>query len=98
MSAAPDTPPGWSYNPASWGQRLPLVALAVVGFVAAGYLALYQAGVFATVWDPLFGGGSEVVLNSWVAKDTRRVFGVSDAALGALGYLLDALTGVIGST
>lgn len=93
-----DTPPGWSYNPAAWGQRLPLVGLAVVGFVLAGYLALYQAGVFPTVWDPVFGSGSEIVLNSWIAKDTQKTFGVSDAALGALGYLADAVTGLIGGT
>jgi hypothetical protein len=97
-ASAPDTPPGWSYNPAAWSQRLPLVALATVGFVIAGYLALYQAGVFDTVWDPVFGDGSRVVLTSWVAKDTQRMFGVSDAALGALGYLADAITGVVGST
>ena len=98
MPTAPDTPPGWSYNPASWGQRLPLVGLAAVGFVIAGYLALYQFGVFPTVWDPVFGGGSEIVLNSSVAKDTQRTLGLSDAALGALGYLADAVTGIIGST
>src|SRR5689334_8324262 len=97
MHGTPDTPPGWSYNPASWGQRLPLVGLAAVGFVTAGYLALYQFGVVPAVWDPLFGGGSEVVLKSPVATETQRTFGMSDAALGALGYLADAVTGVIGS-
>ena len=94
----PDTPPGWSYNPASWPQRLPIIAAAVVGFVIAAYLALYQARVFPTVWDPVFGSGSEIVLNSWVAKGTERTLGVSDAAVGAFGYFADALTGVIGST
>lgn len=93
-----DTPPGWSYNPASWPQRLPIVATAAVGFLIAGYLALYQARVFPTVWDPAFGDGSQVVLNSWVAKRTEQTFGVSDAALGAFGYLADAVTGVIGGT
>lgn len=57
MSATPDTPPGWSYNPASWGQRLPLVGLAAVGFVIAGYLSLYQFGVIPSVWEPLFEDG-----------------------------------------
>lgn len=94
----PDTPPGWSYNPASWGQRLPIVGLAAVGFLTAGYLALYQVGVFPTVWDPVFGSGSVTVLTSWVATGTERAVGVPDAALGALGYLADAVTGVIGST
>jgi hypothetical protein len=94
----PDVPPGWSYNPASWPQRLPIVVVAAVGFLIAGYLALYQARVFPTVWDPVFGHGSEVVLNSWVATTSERTFGVSDAALGALGYLADTVTGLIGST
>lgn len=93
----PDAPPGWSYNPGSWSQRWPIIAAATVGFLIAGYLALYQAGVFPAVWDPVFGDGSEVVLNSRVAKDTERMLGVSDAALGAFGYFADAITGVIGS-
>jgi hypothetical protein len=92
----PNAPPGWSYNPASWSQRLPIVGAAVIGFFIAGYLALYQAGVFATVWDPVFGSGSIVVLNSWVAQGAERTLGVSDAALGALGYLADAVAGVVG--
>lgn len=85
-------PPGWDYNPASWGQRLPIVALALLGGVIATYLALYQYRVFPTVWEPFFGEGSEVALNS----KTSRILPVSDAALGVLGYLADALAGVIG--
>jgi hypothetical protein len=53
-----DTPPGWAYNPSSWSQRLPIVALAFAGFGIAMYLALYQWGVFARVWEPFFGEGS----------------------------------------
>ncbi len=86
------TPPGWSYNPSSWGQRLPIVGLAVVGFAIATYLALFQYGVVATIWDPFFGEGSRTILHSWIS----RVLPVSDAALGAFGYVLDAVTGVIG--
>jgi hypothetical protein len=93
-----NAPPGWSYNPASWAQRLPIVAAAIVGFLIAGYLALYQAGVFETIWDPIFGAGSIVVLNSWVAQGSERYLCVSDAALGALGYLGDAVAGLIGGT
>lgn len=94
MSRDANIPPGWSYNPASWPQRLPIVGLAVVGFVMAAYLALYQIRVFRTVWEPFFGDGSEVVLNSPVSK----MFPVSDAALGALGYQADAIAGLIGGT
>jgi uncharacterized membrane protein len=89
-----NTPPGWTYNPSSWPQRLPLVGLAVIGFVMAAYLALYQFRVLPTVWEPLFGEGSVVILNSPVS----RALPVSDAALGALGYVADAVAGIIGST
>ena len=89
---AQDAPPGWDYNPATWPQRIPIVALAVVGFGIATYLALYQYRVIASVWEPLFGDGSQRILNSPLS----RVLPVSDAALGAIGYLLDAVTGAIG--
>lgn len=85
-------PPGWERNPSTWGQRLPIVVLALVGFVIAGYMALYQFDVIGSVWEPFFGDGSRVILNSSVS----HVLPVPDAALGAFGYLLDAVTGVIG--
>ncbi len=85
-------PPGWDYNPATWSQRLPIIGLALVGFFIATYLALYQYRVFPTVWEPFFGDGSKVILNS----KTSKILPISDAALGALGYLADALAGVIG--
>ncbi|WP_347158139.1 vitamin K epoxide reductase family protein [Pontibacter chitinilyticus] len=85
-------PPGWNYNPASWGQRLPIVGLAVIGFGIATYLSLFQLHVFSTVWEPFFGNGSHKVLTSGVAK----VLPIPDAALGALGYLSDAVSGAVG--
>ena len=87
-----DVPPGWSYNPSSWPQRLPIVGLALVGTAVAVYLTLYQLRFLATVWEPFFGDGSRVILNSKIS----RILPVPDAALGALGYLVDAVTGVIG--
>ena len=87
-------PPGWSYNPSTWGQRLPIVGLALVGFGVAVYLALYQIGVVAAVWEPFFGDGSRRVLDSRLS----RVLPIPDAALGAFGYLVDAATGAIGGT
>jgi uncharacterized membrane protein len=86
------TPTGWAYNPSSWPQRLPIVALAFVGFGIAMYLALYQWEVFARVWEPFFGEGSRVILTSSVS----RLLPVPDAALGGFGYLLDAVAGLIG--
>jgi uncharacterized membrane protein len=93
----PNAPPGWCYNPASWPQRLPIVAAAVVGFAIAMYLALYQWRVFDTVYEPFFGDDSRVILReSAVSQHSRAIFGVPDAFLGALGYLADAIAGAIG--
>ena len=89
-----DVPPGWDYNPASWGQRLPIIGLAAVGFVIAGYLALYQWRVVSCVWEPFFGDGSVRILDSKVSK--LLPFPFTDAFLGALGYLADAVTGAVG--
>ena len=86
------TPPEWAYNLSSWPQRLPIVALAFVGFGIAMYLALHQWEVFARVWESFFGEGSRVILTSSIL----RLLPVPDAALGAFGYLLDAVAGLIG--
>jgi len=95
----PHSPPGWSYNPSSWGQRLPLVGVAAAGFLIAMYLSLYQWRVFGRVWDPFFrsslpqyGNGSERILNTFVS----RLLPVPDAFLGALGYGADMISGLIG--
>lgn len=93
-SSEADSPPGWDYNPSAWSQRIPIVVLAVIGFGIAGYMALFQLGVLATVWDPFFGDGTRRVLTSKVSE----AFPISDALLGAFGYLLDAVTGAIGGT
>ena len=87
-------PPGWDYNPASWSERLPIVGLALVGLGIATYLSLYQLDVLSQVWEPFFGDGSRRILNSRVSN----VLPVPDAALGAFGYFVDAVTGVIGGT
>jgi uncharacterized membrane protein len=63
-----------------------------VGLSIATYLALYQWGLIPTVWEPFFGRGSQIVLHSYVS----RILPIPDAALGALGYLTDAASGVIG--
>lgn len=91
---ASDKPHEWSYNPSEWSQRLPIVGLATVGLGVAVYLALYQWRVVESVWEPFFGDGSEKILNSNVS----RILPIPDAALGAIGYLVDAVTGVIGGT
>lgn len=91
-SKAEQNPPGWDYNPSDWSQRVPIVALALVGTGIATYLTLFQLDVIDDVWEPLFGNGSRTVLTSGVS----HVLPIPDAMLGAFGYLLDAVTGVIG--
>ena len=96
----PDIPPGWSYNPSAWTQRLPIIAMALIGLFVARYLAAYQLGHIPDVWDPFFDGsasdpqnGTEEVITSAVSK----AFPVSDAALGGYTYLLEILTGLVGA-
>ena len=52
----PAVPPGWSYNPSSWTQRLPIIVLALIGLYVSRYLAAYQLGHIPDVWDPFFAG------------------------------------------
>lgn len=98
-TTGPAVPPGWDYNPSSWTQRLPIIALAVVGLVVSRYLAAYQLGHIGTVWEPFFSGGpnpksgAEEIITSEVSE----AWPVSDAAVGALTYALEILTGIVGS-
>jgi len=87
-------PEGWDYNPSTWPQRWPLVVVAGAGFCIAMYLAAFQLGWIDKVWDPFFGNGTEKVLTSFISKTLP----VPDALLGAFGYLLDGVTGIIGGT
>jgi Vitamin K epoxide reductase family len=90
--------PPWDYNPSAWDQRIPICLLALVGFAISAYLALFEWGLIDSVWDPVFGQGSERVLASDVSHTLYRWFGIPDAALGAIAYLGDAVLGLAGST
>lgn len=90
--------PPFSRNPSSWRQRVPICALAGVGFLVSCYLTLYQWQLVDTVWDPVFGDGSVKVLESEVSHSLGRWFGIPDAALGAIAYLGDLVFGLAGST
>jgi hypothetical protein len=90
----PEIPPGWTYNPSTWLQRGPIIVLAFVGFFIARYLAAYQLGHIPTAWDPFFGESTQKVLTSKVSK----AWPISDAGLGALSYLLEALSGYMGDS
>lgn len=87
-----EIPPGWTYNPSSWLQRTPMIALAFVGFFLSRYLAAYQLRHIGTAWDPFFGDGTVRVLDSEVSK----AWPISDAGLGSLSYMLEALSGFMG--
>ncbi len=70
---------------------LAIAGLALLGLVTSSYLAAYQLGVVASVWDPLFGHGSERVLTSTVS----RLLPVPDATLGAAAYATDAVLSLV---
>ncbi|MGH2354944.1 MAG: SPW repeat domain-containing protein, partial [Chloroflexota bacterium] len=57
MAPGPDVPPGWSYNPSSWPQRAPMIAMAFAAFLLSRYLAAFQLGHIDHAWDPFFGNG-----------------------------------------
>jgi hypothetical protein len=73
-------------------QRGPIIAFALVGFFISRYLASYQLGHIQYPWDPFFRDGTQRVLDSEVS----RAFPVSDAGLGAVSYMLEALSGFMG--
>ncbi|MBI5716956.1 MAG: NAD-dependent epimerase/dehydratase family protein [Burkholderiales bacterium] len=92
MAVGPDIPPGWDYSPSDWTQRLPIIVLAFAGFFIARYMAAYQLGHIPSAWDPFFGRGTETIITS----EMSRAWPVPDAGLGALGYMLEALSGIMG--
>ena len=57
-------PPGWDDNPTTWPKRIVLAGLALIGFAAALYLALFQVSalyfqdlhinIVQRAWDPFF--------------------------------------------
>jgi nucleoside-diphosphate-sugar epimerase/uncharacterized membrane protein len=95
----PETPPGWSFNPSAWTQRLPIIVLALVGLQVSRYLAAYQLGHVDSVWEPFFAGGPDPKngTEEIVTSSVSQAWPVPDAGLGAFTYALEILTGVIGS-
>lgn len=91
-TTGPDIPPGWRYSPSTWTQRIPIIALAFVGLYISRYLAAYQLGHTPGAWDPFFGDGTERIITSEVSQ----AWPVPDAGLGALTYMLEILTGIVG--
>ena len=88
-----DTIPwGHSSNPSSWSKRIPLLILAIIGFLIALYLGLYQLHVFQNVWEPFFGNGTNAVVKS----SFSRSLPIPDGLIGAFGYLCDIILVSIG--
>lgn len=92
MEPGPDIPLGWSYNPSSWTQRAPIIALALVGFFLSRQMAAFELGQVTTFADPFFGSGTVNVLTS----DVSRAFPIPDAGLGAFAYMIEFLMGFMG--
>ena len=100
MMGKPDIPPEWSYCPSTWLQRVPIVALALFGFLIARYMSAYQMGHIDTVWEPFFPGtdpasglnGTEAIITSSVSK----AWPMPDAGLGAVVYALEIVMTFMG--
>ena len=95
----PLTPPGWSFNPSAWLQRMPVILLAFVGLYFSRYLAAYQLENVDGVWDPFFEGRPDDPRNGTeeiVTSDVSEAFPIPDAGLGAVTYMLEIIVGVIG--
>jgi uncharacterized membrane protein len=91
-------PPGWSYSPSTWAQRMPIIAMGLIGFLIARYLTAYQLGHVSSVWDPFFSGkgalnGTETIITS----DVSKAWPIPDGGLGAVAYMLEILMAAMGS-
>ena len=99
-NTGPDIPEGWDFSPSSWTQRLPIIGLAVIGLLISRHMTAYQLGHIDFLWDPFFSGGpgpkngSEEITTSSVSE----AWPVPDAGIGALTYMLEIVTGIMGTT
>ena len=92
-------PPSWNYNPATWGQRLPIIVLAFIGGGIALYLTLFQWNAVGSIFEPLFDGGPSVaafaIISAWeVTALIRRL----NLLLGRALALLQPIFGTGTST
>jgi len=92
-----DMPPGWTYSPSTYLQRLPIIALGAIGFFIARTLAAYQLGHIGGLWEPFFSGdaarnGAEFIITS----DVSKAWPIADGGLGAVSYMFEVLMGVMG--
>lgn len=92
MMGGPDIPRGWTYCPSTWLQRLPIAALAFIGFLTSRYLTAYQLGHIDQAWDPFFGNGTMTIITS----DLSKAWPIPDAGLGTIAYMVEILMAVMG--
>ena len=93
-----DIPPGWTYCPSTYVQRLPIIALGAIGLILSRILAAYQLGHVDGIWEPFFSSpsglnGSEYIVTS----DVSKAWPIADGGLGAMSYMFEILMGVMGS-
>ncbi|HEX6928296.1 MAG TPA: vitamin K epoxide reductase family protein [Gammaproteobacteria bacterium] len=93
MMGGPDMPPGWSYCPSTFVQRLPIAAMGFLGLLISRYLTAYQLGHLDLAWDPFFGKGTGTIITS----DTSKAWPVADAGVGAVAYMMEVLMAVMGN-
>jgi uncharacterized membrane protein len=93
-------PPGWTYSPSTDAQRLPIVAMALIGLLTSRILTAYQLGHIDTVWEPFFAGsladprnGTEEIITS----DMSKAWPIPDGGLGTVSYVLEILMAVMGT-
>ncbi len=89
-----EIPDGWSYNPSSFVQRIPVVALTLMCWLLSRYLTAYQLGFIQTMWEPFFGSGTIDVITSEIS----RALPVPDAGIGAFAYTLEFVLGCHGGS
>lgn len=92
MTLDDSIPWGSNSNPSSWSKRFVLLILAIIGFLIAFYLGLYQLHVFQEVWEPFFGNGTNEVVKS----SFSRSLPIPDGLIGAFGYLCDIVLVSVG--
>jgi uncharacterized membrane protein len=97
MMDGSDLPPGWTYCPSTYLQRLPIIALGLVGFLIARALTAYQLGYIDSVWDPFYiGQGAKNGTEFIITSDISKAWPIPDAGLGAVNYMFEVLMGVMG--
>jgi len=93
-----DIPPGWTYCPSTYVQRVPIIALGVVGFLLSRILSAYQLGHIDGIWEPFFSSPSNLNGSEYiVTSDVSKAWPIADGGLGAMSYMFEILMGVMGS-